>query len=68
MVPKYLYQVRSTYRLSKSNKLHDETHNYEILAAAWSYRDICIRKPNCVRVQVLCVLDEATKGTTNAER
>jgi hypothetical protein len=62
MVPKYLYQVRSTYRLTNSNKLREETHNYEILAAAWSYRDVCIRKGHCVRVQILCVLDDTTKG------
>lgn len=63
MVPKYLFVVRSTYRIGASNKLREETHNYEILAGAWNYRDICIKKPNCVRVQVLCILEETTRGS-----
>ena len=62
MVPKYPFQVRASYRVNSTNKLRDETHNYEILTAAHNYRDIAIRKPSCVRVQIVMVLDETTRG------
>jgi hypothetical protein len=57
-VPKYPFRVVMHYKLG--DRLVREQHNYENLAGAIAFREIALRKPRTVKIEVMVVLDEST--------
>lgn len=55
-LPKYPFRVTVRSKLQGTH-LHQENHNFEMLASALEYRNATLRDPRTYSVEVVAVLD-----------